>query len=136
MLAPPRKALRVRRTPHTVKLGRGFLRSHRQAEVAAVVSLLPLHFLVARHHAARVITRVRLDGARAAAGADSSAGELDADGSLAGLTVIVLGAEPGEVGDLRSNTVSNCAVLFPGSFITIYEGRMVGGRVGGRRTQF
>lgn len=99
-VSPPGKLPRSPGTQRTVELGRGLLRSYRQAEVAAIVALLPLHLLIPRHHAARVVARLGLDGAGLASGADGRAGELDANGTLATIAVIVLGAEPRQVGDL------------------------------------
>lgn len=89
----------------TIELRRCLLRRHAQTEVSTIVALLPVHLLVALHHAASIISRIGLNGTSLAAGAHCGAGELDAHCAGACLCVIRLFAQPREIRDLYMRSV-------------------------------
>ena len=85
----------------TVKLCLNFLCCDTQPKVTPIVTLLPHHLLVTRNHASRVIPSLWFNGTRLASRTNRGTRKLDADGSLASLHIIVLGAKPRQVRDLE-----------------------------------
>lgn len=87
-------------------------------EVAPVIALLPHHLLVACDHAAGIVSSCGLNRAILPRRGDGCASELDANGTLASLGVVVLGSEPRKVGNLEQVLANSGGLLLRTPFET------------------